>query len=177
MPDLKLNVGCGEDYREGWVNLDACSLFKRDDSILLPDESLAKKFGRKSADIVVARDIIEHFFRWDGLRVLADFAEVLKFGGKLELMTPDLGKLITTALLPIGRKMELIRGAQGQAYGPGVEPEGLTGQAWRAYPDWFCHKYLWTEDELRTVLTGFGFKVGAPRWQGPECMTLISTKE
>lgn len=56
----KLNVGSGPNYLDGWVNLDACDLFKRDYAVNLPDDKLAVLFGKDYADEIFMSDVMEH---------------------------------------------------------------------------------------------------------------------
>lgn len=155
---MKINLGCGTKYMEGWVNADACDLFKRDVALLLPKDKLAGMFGRNSIEEIYMADLLEHFFRFVGIEVLQDCFEALKSSGKITIVTPDLERLITSPSLSLIRKTELIRGAQGQS-GPVEEPTLM--RAWQAYPQWFSHPYTWTERELRQVLSELGFHVAA----------------
>ena len=172
---MRLNVGSGPDYREGWVNVDGCGLFKRDVALLLPDESLADRFGKESADEIFMRDMMEHFFRWEGIEVLKDFYDVLKIGGKVTIITPDLEKIIECPFLTLKRKTELIRGAQGQSGVPREAP--IVMQAWEEYPKLFSHPYTWTEDELKGVMAGLGFTWTCTAWQEGYSMVVSATKQ
>jgi predicted SAM-dependent methyltransferase len=129
----KLNVGSGPNYLDGWVNLDACDLFKRDYAVNLPDDKLAVLFGKDYADEIFMSDVMEHFFRWDGIEVLKDFFAVLKPGGLVSIVTPDLEKIIVSKTMTLQRKTELIRGAQGQ---PGPQSSSLLMQAWKNTPSY-----------------------------------------
>lgn len=172
---MQLNVGSGPDYRERWVNVDACDVFRRDVSLMLPDDKLAKHFGKGTADEIFMRDMMEHFFRWEGVEVLKDFYEVLKVGGKVTIITPDLEKLVDCPMLSLKRKTELIRGAQGQS---GIRPDnGLLATAWQRYPKLFSHPYTWTEEELREVMENIGFEWKNTAWQEGYSMVLMAVKK
>jgi len=172
---MKVNVGCGTKYMEGWVNADACDLFKRDVALLLPKDKLAGMFGRNSIEEIYMADVMEHFYRCDGIEVLRDFFEALKPQGKLTIVTPDLEKLITSPSLSLIRKTELIRGAQGQS-GPTEEP--ILMQAWLEHPKWFSHPYTWTERELRQTLSEIGFIVAVQtQWICDWEMSIIAYKQ
>lgn len=171
---LRLNVGSGPKYMDGWINLDACDMFKRDRAILLPDEKLVDMFGKGVVDEIFMSDLMEHFYRCDGIEVLKDFYGVLKSGGIVQIITPDLERIITSPHIDLRRKTELIRGAQGQ---PIFDPTPETLRvAWGKHPKWFSHPYTWTEIELRDMLTGLGFVVGETKWLTYESMQVSAVK-
>jgi predicted SAM-dependent methyltransferase len=169
----KLNVGSGPNYLDGWVNLDACDLFKRDYAVNLPDDKLSALFGKDYADEIFMSDVMEHFYRWDGIEVLKDFFAVLKPGGLMSIVTPDLEKIIVSKTMTLQRKTELIRGAQGQ---PGPQSSSLLMQAWKKHPKLFSHLYTWTEKELLGVLTDLGFRVRTTKWKADWEMVVSATK-
>lgn len=86
----KLQIGSGENNFEGWLNteyipqpgqayLDATTEFP------LPDDSF---------DYVFSEHVIEHFPYEDGLGMLKESYRVLKPGGRIRVVTPNLDKLI-----------------------------------------------------------------------------------
>ena len=81
---LKLNLGCGEQYREGYVNCDVLPQVKADryfdlDCFPYPLES-------DSADEILMDNVLEHLE--DIPRVMAELHRVLKPGGRLKLIVP-----------------------------------------------------------------------------------------
>ena len=169
---MKLNIGCGPRYQEGYVNIDACNEFRTDVVLRLPNEKLVDRFGVCVADELIADDVLEHFFRWEGIEVLEDFRGVLKQGGILTIKTPCLAAIIKSGI-PIQRKMELIRGYQGQ---PMVKPGGVLGHAWESHTELFAHKYTWDEVELKTVLVQMCFGFKSLSWNDSNSMTLCAIK-
>lgn len=161
---IRLNIGCGPDYREGWVNIDAAyDKFRVDKAMVFPDEKLSGEYAEDSIDEIYMCDVMEHFFRWDGIKVLKDFYKVLKPGGIVTIVTPDLERLIISPTLTLQRKTELIRGAQGQP-GPVAAGKQLA-DAWQTYPKLFSHPYTWTDAELRAVMGQIGFENCKTTWK------------
>lgn len=107
---VKLNLGCGSQVPDGWVNVDyslgarfikipffrvfnkKVKLFNLDwnEKIYLHD--LTKKFPwtDSSVDIVYSSHTLEHFSKEDGRRFLADCYRVLRKNGIIRIVVPDL---------------------------------------------------------------------------------------
>ncbi len=83
---IKLNLGCGQDKRSGFINIDALPELEPD---LVHDLLKPLPFKDKSVSYVLAQDILEHFTKEDLNQILADIYRVLKFGGVLELRVPN----------------------------------------------------------------------------------------
>lgn len=85
---LRLNLGCGPDIREGYVNIDARPL----PGAVQGDVS-ALNFGPGTVDEIYASDILEHFSYRRTEEVLGHWCSRLKPGGILELRVPGLDRL------------------------------------------------------------------------------------
>jgi len=81
---MKLNLGCGADHRAGYVNVDLFTKADRQDNIV----TLAT-FEDASADEILAHHSLEHLSYADGRAALARWRAVLKPGGKLVVVVPD----------------------------------------------------------------------------------------
>ncbi len=84
---MKLHVGCGKKYLEGWTNLDISDLENKVD--LLDDARFLSKVENNSCDIIYASHVLEHFGRHEYKSVLKVWASKLKRGGVLRLAVPD----------------------------------------------------------------------------------------
>jgi predicted SAM-dependent methyltransferase len=89
---LKLNLGCGTDYRSGWVNIDAVAEVKPD---LVHDLHKPLPFPDSSVDQILAQDILEHFTKEDVQKLIAEISRVLDVHGKLEVRVPNIDDIIT----------------------------------------------------------------------------------
>jgi predicted SAM-dependent methyltransferase len=86
----KLHLGCGLNYLEGWLNTDLKPDIKR---IYL---DISKRFSLpdNSFDYVYSEHVIEHMPYLSGKNMIMESFRVLKPGGTLRLVTPDILFLI-----------------------------------------------------------------------------------
>jgi hypothetical protein len=83
----KLNIGCGYDKREGYLNVDVDPACAPD--ILIRDGDFSR-IPRRQFEEVLAKDVLEHIPRAQTLAALLDFADYLVDGGKLILQTSSI---------------------------------------------------------------------------------------
>jgi predicted SAM-dependent methyltransferase len=91
----KLNLGCGDDHREGYVNVDLQPFHHPD---LVANVLDLRDFPAGYYQEVLALGLIEHFKRVETRRALYEWNRVLQVGGRLILTTTYLNGLL--------RKME-----------------------------------------------------------------------
>lgn len=153
---LKLNIGCGSDYRNGFVNTDGSeSICKVDKVIRIPEESLLDFYALQSCDYILAQDVVEHLFRWEAIRILQDFHSLLALDGILQVMVHDIEYIVRTWSLPIERKILLLYGGQDVSQNGPLDMETSR----RNRPDLFCHKYGGTRKSLGGELISLGFSI------------------
>ncbi|MFI5342577.1 MAG: class I SAM-dependent methyltransferase, partial [Candidatus Methylomirabilales bacterium] len=85
---MKLNLGCGDERREGWVNVDL-----RFDIADVVADVRHLPFADSSADEMLAQDILEHFSVDETLSILREWGRVLIPEGFLTLRVPNMHKL------------------------------------------------------------------------------------
>ena len=83
---MRLNLGCGKRYKEGFVNIDAFDATVAD--TLMSVEDLA--FPSNSVEVIEACQLIEHLGYFHTISALGEWFRVLKPGGTLLIETPDL---------------------------------------------------------------------------------------
>lgn len=159
---VRLNLGCGSDSREGYINVDIRRLTGVD--VVADVRSLP--MANETASEILAHDILEHVSLFDAPKMLAEWHRVLKPGGTLTLRLPDMRK-IAAALLGGTLKPDPIR---MQRANPGLgEPTGEDVAIWLLYGDqaviwggsqWGSHKWGYTRTTLRRLLEEMGFVVG-----------------
>jgi predicted SAM-dependent methyltransferase len=85
-----LNVGCGMDYKEGWINIDNNS----DNNIKKLDLNWDLRnplpFPDNSVDFIFNEHFMEHLTVEEGIRANKDFLRVLRKGGVLRIAMPNL---------------------------------------------------------------------------------------
>ena len=91
---LKLNLGCGEDYREGYVNVDVRALPLLDIKWRVDD--LGEYVRDQSAEEILALDVLEHFPVGEVSEALDEWVRMLAPGGVLQIKVPDLDILAKT---------------------------------------------------------------------------------
>lgn len=139
MSDLiKLNLGCGKDYKKGWINVDVSTECKVD---ILAD--LSKKFPFKDnyADEILLSDILEHFIKEEGEVFLKECYRVLKIDGKITIRTHNIFQIYDQFQNDPEVMIHFLYG--------NTQDDGVFG----------AHKYAYTNELLKRTLIKIGFDV------------------
>lgn len=111
---MKLNLGCGSKCVPGWTNVDYAlgariarfPLFKGlnrrlrlfrfdwDDSIFIHDLRRPLPWPDRSVEIVYSSHTLEHFTKAEGARLIKECWRVLKGGGLIRIVVPDLAYFV-----------------------------------------------------------------------------------
>jgi len=151
---IKLNVGCGFDYREGFVNIDGSDLLPRVDKVIdLNNDSLLNHFDIETVDFILAIDFIEHLFHWEAVKILNDFYKLLKSNARLELQLPDFKYICNAWHIPIEKKINSLYGGQD------IKQNSKRDIYREKFPEFFCHKYGYTQKTMKRELKQVGFSV------------------
>jgi len=135
---MKLNLGCGLDRRQGYVNIDKRKEVQPDLVLDLEDGKLP--FPDSSCSEILAHDVLEHL-SWRKVRaLLRECLRVLEPGGVLKLRVPDLELIYK---LRFGQDFEEI---SFWVYGAQDYPENT-------------HKAGFTMASLRKLLESEGFEI------------------
>lgn len=146
---MKLNLGCGDDVRKGWVNIDDGDLPGVTRWNL--SDGLPKSCSANVSEIA-ALNVLEHLPHYHSIPLLKQCFIALVKGGTLTIQVPCFEALIT-------RPMEM-RDRIAWVYGGQDTPQGkspTTERIRRERPDLFCHRWGWTSDTLREDLEKIGF--------------------
>ena len=85
---IKLNLGCGADIRNDWINCDFIKHndIKHDDINLLLDLSKSLPFKDDSIDEILISHVLEHIQNWEN--TMQEIIRILKSNGQLTIMVP-----------------------------------------------------------------------------------------
>jgi len=130
----RLNLGCGPDIREGFINVDARSL----PGVDLVSDVRKLPFPKSSISEIVAIDVLEHLSRLEAPEALRYWVSLLTKEGSIFVQSPDIRLLAEV----IEDDDELSR----RLYGDQDYPENL-------------HKSGFTLSRLRELLEAEGLKI------------------
>lgn len=138
---MRLNLGCGADRRQGYLNVDV-----RDDVADLAADITNLDFADDgSAEEILALDVLEHFPASRTADILAEWRRVLDYNGTLIVRVPNLQMI--GRLIGEGRMVDaLVRNVYG-------------GHRWGPDGMWDAHHTGWTPDTLQAELMKAGFVV------------------
>lgn len=90
---IKLNLGCGNKFLQGFVNVDMPNNWcERQPDLACDVRKL--ELPNDYADEIHAYHVFEHFYRYEADDILADWTRILKPGGKMVLELPCLDKIL-----------------------------------------------------------------------------------
>lgn len=162
VPDIKLNLGCGNDLRTGWLNID----------VLPPSKNFRRK-NRADAPLFIAHDfrrglqlpdascryiysshLWEHLDIRIGFKLMKECYRILQQGGILRIALPNFERSFTAYLERDSRYFELIP-ASSLIRIPGAET--LIDYVEYAIYQYGEHQCLYDEDRVCKMLTQAGF--------------------
>ena len=142
---LKINLGCGNIYLEGYLNIDAFSEkadIKKDINDL--------NFDEKSVSEIIMIHVIEHFHRDDALKIFKKLFYWLSDEGKLIIECPDIEKVAKLVLKHKKNFKMLENGAEGLRGFFGAPTEDMVSED--------IHKWGYSEFTLKRKLLAAGFQ-------------------
>jgi predicted SAM-dependent methyltransferase len=147
----RLNLGCGYNTLEGWMNVDleggrhGSIYMNATRSWPLPDDTF---------DAILCEHMIEHLPKELGAQLLVEAFRVLRPGGRIRVVTPDLvamAKLILDPSRPeFHQYLEFVAKLHGRAQISGCDALNYM---------FYCygHKYIYTVEELKQRFRATGF--------------------
>lgn len=148
---VKLNVGCGTDYKEGWINIDNNSDNNIEKLDLNWDLRNPLPFKNGSVDFIYNEHFIEHLTVEEGQKAIKDMMRVLKPGGVVRIATPDLEESVELYLDPSWKKRSLIK-----TYG--LEFVQTPAELLNMSFGWWGHRWIYDWEELARRLKQAGCK-------------------
>lgn len=143
---IKLNLGCGTDYKVGWINID-----KNSDKIDLKwDVKYELPFHDNSVDFVFNEHLLEHLTVYEALSLLKEVNRILKIGGVLRIAVPDLRLSMLNYFNPQWKSESWINQYGFQNIITPAEYINIIFREWG-------HKYMYDNNELIRRLNEAGF--------------------
>jgi predicted SAM-dependent methyltransferase len=147
---VKLHLGCGGVRWRDFINVDLnpALIDERDNS---RDGCVADVFADMrdlglpddSVDEIFTSHTIDHFTRWNAVKMFSDWHRMLKPGGLLTIEVADFVRCVLWLFHPIREKRRL---ARTQFY----------GNQWDEI-EYETHRYVWSSRELKIALLDIGF--------------------
>jgi predicted SAM-dependent methyltransferase len=150
----RLHLGCGDHRLEGWINVDVA---KTSAAGLLADAAKGLPFADGSVAFIHCEDLLEHLDFEGGAAMLAECRRVLRDGGVLRILTPDLRALVEKVYRDAEPRQlawcdrELSAKGPCQAFNAHLRMNGE-------------HRFVYDEEELTRLLGSVGFDVSPVRW-------------
>ncbi|HSX15575.1 MAG TPA: methyltransferase domain-containing protein [Candidatus Saccharimonadales bacterium] len=148
---IKLNVGCGTDYKEGWINIDNNSDNNIEKLDLNWDLREPLPFPDRSVDYIFNEHFMEHLTPEEGIKANQDFLRVLRKGGVLRIAMPNLEETVALYMDKDWRKHTVLN---NHGLGFVKTRAELLNMAVR----WWGHMWLYDWEELRRRLQDAGAK-------------------
>lgn len=151
--EIKLHLGCGEIYRDGWVDVDIDPRVKPDivasieDLYMFPDDSV---------DVIEHNHLFEHLSPTQADQALKEWLRVLKKGGELVFEFPNFDRCIEI-LADEKSDEESIRLAMIGVYGFKKDFEEIDEDGVVTLNVFQMHKWGWGPKTLTAKLRDVGF--------------------
>lgn len=181
--EIKLNIGCGPSGLPDWVNYDwgmlpLLSKLKIIRKMLIVLKILPKEYElnwptlrlvdirhhfpleAETVKYVYCSHVLEHFDRWEAVKILKECHRVMKDGGVIRVVIPDIEKLCKIYLKRMMNKKSDSRPAQDfcrlwWGYDKDIEPRNLIQRLSRKFIR--DHRWNYDKEELSMVLKEAGF--------------------
>ena len=142
---MKLNIGCGYNIMDGYVNIDMVATTPQ----TVVKNILTVDYNDNSVDEIYMRHVIEHFYEDEIEQIIANNYRMLRSGGVFIIETPDFDRIVEAWQKNLLTKQVLnyvIFGFQA-------------GNMTREREAHMLHKYVFDERLLTQFLEKVGFTV------------------
>lgn len=173
---MKLNLGCGSIVVKGWLNVDYAygarvaklplfgwinrklRLFRVDwhPDIFLHDLSRPFQWPESSVDAIYCSHVLEHFSKNGGAEFLSRCFKVLRSGGIIRILVPDLSVIVKRYQSGEIAAEDLVS-ALGVLYGSSLR--GLKGKL--SFMIQYPHKCMYDTPSLLRIAQGIGFRASS----------------
>jgi ubiquinone/menaquinone biosynthesis C-methylase UbiE len=91
MSQLKLNLGCSNDIKEGYLNID---LYHKNPTVKIADVKNLDFLDDNTVDEIIAHDILEHLPFNQSSHTIKEWCRVLAVGGIISIQTTNINEHI-----------------------------------------------------------------------------------
>ncbi|HMS56766.1 MAG TPA: methyltransferase domain-containing protein [Fimbriimonadaceae bacterium] len=169
----KLNLGCGHDVREGWVNVDK---FPASDSVVQADFPYLP-FEDNTSEEVVLSHVLEHFGYAEGEILVREIHRVLGPGGVATIEVPDINWCLAQFLgAPEPNGYTNPQNDYNTSHKWGLWAQAIWGDQ---HHDGLFHKWGYTPHRLLNLLHHCGFNqvnIDFVPSHGVQCLLARATK-
>ncbi|MCA6444062.1 MAG: hypothetical protein IM600_11590 [Bacteroidetes bacterium] len=144
---MKLHLGCGQKYMEGYINIDYPSSEHTIQQTSVADEFhnlYELKYSAQSIEEIRLHHVFEHFERMSACAFMAAWNSWLKLGGILRIEVPDFETTFKKNFSLLGSKKE------------GVGLRHIFGSQ---EASWAVHYEGYSKKRLEKIYTAFGFEI------------------
>lgn len=170
---VRLNLGCGSDVRDGYVNVDK---FPANEDVVQADFPILP-FAKNHADEIVLSHVLEHFGFKDALTLCQEMVRVLKPGGIAHIEVPDIAWCAAQFLgAPEPNNYTDPTGDYNKMHKWGLFAQALWGDQ---HNDGLYHKWGYTAHRLLHTLTHAGFaavEINYVMSHGVQCLAAKAQK-
>ena len=147
---IKLNVGCGTDYKEGWINIDNNSDHNIDRLDINWDLRNSLPLADNTVDFIFNEHFIEHLTVEESRVAITDMMRTLKPGGVMRVAMPDLASVVNDYLHVPLDKDPVIKQFNMDFIKTKAEWMNISFR-------WWDHKWLYDWEELERRFNELGF--------------------
>lgn len=148
---IKLNVGCGTDYKKGWINIDNNSDENIEKLDLNWDLRNPLPFKDNSVDFIFHEHFLEHLTVEEARISMSDMMRVLKPGGIMRIAMPDLDDIFKLYSDSNWKKRPVIKNH-------GLDFVKTRAEMVNMSFSWWGHKWIYDWEELKRRFEEIGFK-------------------
>ena len=146
--EVKLHLGCGDHILDGWCNVDVSP-----PSDLCANLAQAIPVRKETVDFIHSEDFLEHIELEDAKRFLGECFRVLKPGGVMRLLTPDLRAIVERVYL----RRDALHLAWCHTFLKTESPCEALNMHMRMEDH--AHRFVYDYETLSRILRGIGFRV------------------
>lgn len=137
----KYNLACGNDIRDGYINIDNCSMLSLPAKVDINTDIFKFRINRQSADEILLSHFMMYLGPTEALGLFERWYFGLKKGGQLIIETSDLKKIVK--IIDKTNNVSEINSQIIQFYGAGKT---------------YGHKWIWCKETIIPLLEYVGFK-------------------